>query len=266
MEFIDPEFKSMLVEQGMDTPDKVWTMTLARVDDPNRARGGWSEVGRYELPEPVNKVDTLYIKRQEDFTYRQLTNPVTRRPTLRKEYEWLQWCQARGVPSIRPLAYWDYRMQGKCRAIMITAGLSQHIPLTEVESSDYRKQTGFGERRALLRTIARVIALMHANRLQHRCLYSKHIFIRRDWRQHDHPDVRLIDLEKARSLGWLEAMFGEGIFRDLDSLNRHAKSWSRSERLYFLMQYANGDRAQARMLARELGISMQNALAREQAV
>ena len=47
------------------------------------------------------------------------------------------------------------------------------------------------------------------------------------------PDVVVIDLEKSR----IKLFPAIRALYDLATLNRHAKHWSRSRRLYFLMQY-----------------------------
>ena len=176
-------------------------------------------------------------------------------------FHWLRWCQSNGIASLRPLAYSEFIKDGARRAILITAGLDQHIPLTDIEMSEYRGQTSLRQRRILLKSIARAAAEMHAKKLQHRCLYSKHIFIPKDWQEVQKPDVRLIDLEKARELNWFETTFGEGVFRDLDSLNRHAQLWTRTERLYFLREYVDGDRDKLKQLAANLSQSMVDSMA-----
>ena len=263
MDYIDPEFKTALATHGLDDADHVWNLTLQRVDDPNRARGGWSEVGRYILAEPIMGIESLYIKRQENFTYRDWRYPLTTRPTLQREFDWLRWCQSNRILSLRPLAYSGFHVGDKQRAILITAGLDQHIPLTEIETHEHRAHTSVHQRRLLLKSIAHAVADMHTKNLQHRCLYSKHIFISRNWQQTSDPDIRMIDLEKARSLNWLVSIFGEGEFRDLDSLNRHAKLWTRSERMFFLLEYTGNDRSIMRGLYRKLGNSMKRALLKE---
>jgi hypothetical protein len=211
------------------------------------------------LPESVLGSSELYIKRQQDFTYRHWRNPWVSRPTLQREFYWLRWCQTHGIPSIKPLAYWESNVAGAQRAILITAGLSHHIPLSHIEDAQYRKKSSFSQRRLLIKGVAQVIALMHSQKLQHRCLYSKHIYIDKDWLQQPEPDIRLLDLEKARAINWIVNVTGAGVFRDLDSLNRHAQSWTRTERLYFLREYVQGDRTRLRQLYAKLAKSMDNA-------
>ena len=74
------------------------------------------------------------------------------------------------------------------------------------------------------------------HRLQHSCLYDKHLFVPRTaptTASYQEADVRFIDLEKLR----------QGISRervaahDVDQLMRHTQGWSESDRATFRSAY-----------------------------
>jgi tRNA A-37 threonylcarbamoyl transferase component Bud32 len=74
------------------------------------------------------------------------------------------------------------------------------------------------DRRALAQKVGTVIGTLHRARLQHSCLYDKHIMVRG---QGAAAEVALIDLEKLRRplLPWRAAA------HDLDQLSRHQALW-----------------------------------------
>jgi len=74
---------------------------------------------------------------------------------------------------------------------------------------------------------------MHQHRFQHTCLYPKHLFVRKN--SDGSLDARFIALEKTRRLPFRSLT----VRRDLDSLQRHAKGWSRTDRLRFYLAYRN---------------------------
>ena len=86
------------------------------------------------------------------------------------------------------------------------------------------------KKRILLASIASKLRCFHQLSLMHRALYPKHIFVAT---ANTNPKIALIDLEKAR----FSPVFWNSAFFDLAALNRHAEHWSRTQRLYFFMQY-----------------------------
>lgn len=248
MSLVTPEWQAVIDRLGLRSFETVWNLPLDMVDEPNRARGGWSEVGRVTLDHPVSGSRSLYIKRQENFTYRPLNAPWTRRPTFEREYHNLCWCLEHDVPAVKPLVFMRDTTSADYRAILITIGLDDYVPLSAVEKS---LTLSMPMRRRLIKSIASQISHMHEQGLQHACLYSKHIFVHSDMLEHGEGDIRLIDLEKGRPL----SMWNAGIFRDLDSLNRHAVGWSLRERIRFLKHYPGKDTERFRELFHKLNNS-----------
>ena len=251
MIFVDPEFKPTLEALGLGQAEEVWALDLARVDDPNRARGGWSEVVRLQLSEPVQGVETLYIKRQQDFGYREWPNIFIKRPTLQHEYQNLTWCERHGIPVAKPLAYYSFNVDSHQRAILITAGLTDYLPVSEL---DWPHEIAEENRKRLLRAVARTVFQMHREGLQHNCLYPKHVFVHKQFFDSGKDDVRLIDLEKARPIN----RWNGGIFRDLDTLNRRSVDWSEEDREYFFKQYYQWNDGKGRVLWDRLARSYLN--------
>jgi len=229
-DWVSTDWQMLLESHCLTDFESVWNRPLKRVDEPNRGRGGWSEVCRYPLDEAARVTKTLYIKRQENYSSRSRLNPFVALPTFEWEYKNLLWCQQHKVPAVEPVAF----MKNKKQAILITAGLDDYVPLSELEPA--KSFTG-EQRQAVCVQVAELVAQLHAQGLQHGSLYSKHVYVSKSLLDGETGDCRLIDLEKSRPL-----LFGKrGVFRDLDSLNRHAVGWSNGERREFLKIYLGSE-------------------------
>lgn len=219
---------------GLDA-QALWHWPGAAVEPPNRGRGGLSEVLRVDF-DGVH----AYLKRQRGHRTRTWRAPLRGEATLAREYRMLRAAARAGVPTPVPL-YFHAGHDRPRSALLLTAALD-----------------GFGApdpalptrpRAAQLRAVAGAIARLHRARIQHGSLYPKHVLARA---HEDGWDVRLIDFEKARRR-WRP---GAAALRDLDSLNRHARGWSRADRLRFLLAYrgerrlGRAGRRQWRVLAR----------------
>ena len=101
--------------------------------------------------------------------------------------------------------------------------------------TDERYAAGWADsRQTRMKVIVECAVLLH--RLHHagyvhNAMHPKHIFLRVDGL--DGVDARLIDLEKMRRKPGLSRR----TLRDLDSLNRRSRHWSRTDRLRFLKAY-----------------------------
>ena len=238
MEFIDPEWQDVLQQQGLGSFDSIWNRELQLIDRPNRARGGWSEVGCHELGTTAAGIDTLYVKRQQNFTYRDWPHVFQPRPTLYREYCNLSWCLQHAIPVARPLAYLSKKVNGNQMAVLITAGLKDYWPLSDVERWNALQEE---HRKQVLQAIALVVYRMHDGGMQHGCFYPKHIFIHEQFFTAENREICLIDLEKGRFLSW----WNGGRFRDLDTFFRRAGFLTAEERKFFFDEYyrwENGDK------------------------
>jgi hypothetical protein len=230
-DYIHPEWREALTANGFDSFEKVWPVAEdAWFERPNHARGGWSGVTRQALTLPDGKPAGIFVKRQENHVYRSWRDLFRPAPTLEREFRNCLRFLELGIPSMEPLYYAERNVGGKRRAILITRELEGYRPLDSAEFRPLR-QVGHNERKQLIESLARLIRTLHAHRFQHTCLYPKHVFVKRSLDGSE--DVRFIDLEKTR---WLPFR-SWAARRDLDSLHRHAKGWSRTDQLRLFLAY-----------------------------
>jgi len=190
----------------------------------------------------------VFIKRQENHGFRSLRHPLRGVPTVAREMGNIERYRRCGVPALEPVYYAWRRHRGRQQAILVTEELTGYRSLKEIEQDWQRR--GWPprfERLALLYTVAELVRRMHACRLQHNCLYPKHVFLRRDqggWA------ARVIDLEKTKR-PWRRSV---ARVRDLSTLSRYCAGWSRSDRLRFFLHYLGQARltSAAKRLARKV--------------
>jgi tRNA A-37 threonylcarbamoyl transferase component Bud32 len=200
-----------------DTPlpetQALWEWPGVPVEAPNTGRGGRSEVLRIELPGALG-----YLKRQRGHTTRSWRAPLRGEPTLAREVRMLRAAARAGVGTPALLTFATGPGRG---ALLLTVALEGYAPPDAALSAMAR--------RAQLRAAARALARLHGGWLQHGALYPKHLLL---GLAPDGYDVRILDFEKARRRPPPLAAR-----RDLDSLNRHAHGYSRTDRLRFLLAY-----------------------------
>lgn len=240
MEIPFADWREPLNKLGMLDFETIWNLQLDRIDEKNIARGGWSEVVRFNLQEPVLATSELYIKRQSNYGYRAFPNIFKVRPTLFREFSNLMWCIDNDVPVIKPLLFAVEKVNGESRAILITAGLTDYWSLDKIDHIAKTRE----QRLAVIQSVAEIIFDMHIKGLQHSCLYPKHVYVSNDFFSDTNRDIRLLDLEKARPI----SLFNEGIFRDLDSFMRRAVFLGAEERqIFFDAYYQWPDKGGARL-------------------
>jgi len=210
--------------------DELWQLDLRWFEPPNYSRGGWSGVARQKLS-IAGKELNVFIKRQDRHLTRTWNHWLSGIPTFQKEYANIQRLLALDIPTLEPLYYGK---QGK-KAILVTKALDDYQSLDKLKPGELTSQ----QRSALLKSLANTVRTLHDHRLQHNCLYPKHLFARettQNW------DVRLIDLEKLRWQPWRRRM----VLRDLSSLVRHAsRNWTTTDRLRFFKAYVDESRLSA---------------------
>ncbi|NJD35701.1 MAG: hypothetical protein FIA96_12870 [Betaproteobacteria bacterium] len=177
------------------------------------------------------------MKRQENhktFSWRQ---PIKGIPTFLREFRLIMLYKASGIPALEPVYFAMRTIDGGHRAILMTEELSGFASMESHVQAWL--QNGFpprGDRRKYLEAVAELSGRIHESKIQHNCYYPKHIFARMN--PDGRVEARVIDLEKSRRrpLSLLCTL------RDIDTLNRHAPEWSRSDRLLFLKSYLRIDR------------------------
>ena len=202
--------------------DSLWNKKLRWFEEPNTTRGGWSGVAKTTL-DVDGQALSVFIKRQDKHLTRTWLHWLSGLPTFQKEYANIRRLQALGIPTLEPVYF---GVQGT-KAILVTKALDDFVSLDKLDKDALSP----AQIQQLLTAIAEVIRAMHQHRLQHNCLYPKHIFVSQTahgW------NVRLIDLEKLRRCLRRET----AQLRDLSSLIRHSYShWSLTERMRFFKSY-----------------------------
>lgn len=243
MVYIADRWHEELRKIGLDTFETLWQLNIPRVDEPNIARGGWSEVCRYELPSTVQQINALYIKRQENFTTFSWRSPLSGDATFKREFNNLLFCREQGIPVVSPVFFAEEKDKRQYRAILVTASLDD---MCSLDKSASIKNLEPGQRRALIRVIAQAVKQLHQLGYQHGCLYPKHIYYR--FGADGRPEIRFIDLEKLARNAWYKG----GIYRDLDTLFRRSYDFSTRDKLCFLQAYAGRDRRLIRKIIQKL--------------
>lgn len=115
---------------------------------------------RYHYPKPLARLRTL----------------IVRRDRARREYDRLRELERRGLPVVRAMASGRRRRWGMLRScLLITEGFEGGESLEQVTLGLKGKA---GERRELIRAVARAVATMHAAGVVHGQLFRRNVLIR----------------------------------------------------------------------------------------
>lgn len=233
----EPAFAALLQHAGLHDFDACWRAQLATVEPGNEGRGGWSTVGRLIVSAPDGSRLGLYIKRQQDHVYRSWRHPWRGRPTGEREMRTLRRCRELGIPTAEPVLYAQRRQGGHLQGVLVIRELAGYRALDDL-LGDWRSggPPPRARRLRLLQLLAGQVRVLHGARLEHNCLYPKHLMVRTAWLAgdgHDATALALIDLEKCKRRWWRSTC----TLRDLDTLNRRSAGWSRTDRRRFLGWY-----------------------------
>lgn len=234
-------WKQLAQDNSLDSFDAIWALDIGWFEEPNQRRGGWSGVSQAELVLADGGRSGVFIKRQQNHRKRTLAHPFSGVLTFRREFHNLGWLQTCGVPTLEVLYFAERETGGKRQAILVTRELSGYRSLEQC-LQDWQ-QAGWPDRVAwhrFVRHLAGVVRLMHQQRIQHNCLFPKHVFLANISTE---PDIRLIDLEKAKHVFCPQ----QAMMRDLDSFNRRTVGVSRTDRLRFLLAYHGKPRVDRRV-------------------
>lgn len=236
-DFAHEHWLPILAHNGLAGFAALWDIDIPWFEPPNQRRGGWSGVSRLELKLPAGGTCTVFLKRQENHKTFSWRHPIVGIPTFLREFELIRHYRTCGIATLEPVFFGMRTSATGHRAILATAELAGFNSLaTHARIWQQQGIPSVSARRRILNAVASLARSIHAARIQHNCFYPKHVFIRQA------PDgaveARVIDLEKSRRrpFAFLCAQ------RDLDTLNRHAPEWSRSERLRFLKAYLRSER------------------------
>lgn len=187
-----------------------WNAAGEWVEQPNERRRGWSGMLRVR-----HRGELVYVKRQRNHLCRTLHHPLGW-PTASREWFYLKRLKDLGVGAPMPLFHATVRSGDGVESLLVTEELRGFQPLSA------QTDLNWAQRGVLAREVGRALGTLHRARLQHSCLYDKHIMVR--WHGNT-PEVALIDLEKMRSRLSRHA----AARHDLDQLSRHQDVWSGNE-------------------------------------
>ncbi|MGB5440844.1 MAG: lipopolysaccharide kinase InaA family protein [Gammaproteobacteria bacterium] len=240
-EYKTSDWEQLAASNKLDSFDTIWALDIGWFEAPNQRRGGWSGVSQTALESADGRQAAVFIKRQQDHFARTPAHPLAGVLTFRREFHNLSLLHACGVPTLEVLYFAERKLDGKRQSILVSRALSGYRSLDVCLQS--WQQTGWPSRVAwhrLLQRLAGFTRLMHRNRIQHNCLFPKHVFLSDI---EAGPDIRLIDLEKAKRVLSVE----RAMLRDLDTLNRRTLGVTRTDRLRFLLAYYGQPRVDQRV-------------------
>ncbi|MFO7667027.1 MAG: lipopolysaccharide kinase InaA family protein [Desulfobacterales bacterium] len=220
--------RDILLHNSIGSFEELWKIKSDFIENPNYRRGGWSGIILHGIQLQNGQPLKIVIKRQENHTFRSFLHPLRGAPTLFREYNNICRLEKYGIPTLKPLYYGERRAGGNIRAVLVIRFLEEYRNLDEVF-----KEAGENEVSGLnyiIDAVAGMTAKVHSRRLQHSCLYGKHVFVKTE--KEAPPDVRLIDLEKMH---YGLSRFSVAI-HDLSSLFRHSR-WSEEVWNLFIQSY-----------------------------
>lgn len=230
-DYVDENWKALLQTDDLLDFDRLWQLDIGWFEPPNRRRGGWSGVSQTSLQQLQGAPIGIFIKRQENHIYKSPRHPIRGELTFTREFHNLLRYKKYNIPTLNLIYHAERHFSKDRRAILITAELSGFVSLQDLVASwQVGTVPSRQQKLAIIHAVARVVQKLHHHRMQHNCLYPKHIFVKQ---QQNDIDVRLIDLEKTKQR-WRRM---SACLRDLDTLNRHSPQWSRIDRLRFLLAY-----------------------------
>ncbi len=198
-----------------------WRLAGEWVEPPNERRNGWSGMLRTR-----HEGRTVYVKRQRNHLCRSLRHPFGW-PTASREWYFLYTLRALGVRVPAPLFHATRQGDGAVESLLVTEELTGFAPLSA------QHELSADRRRRLAVQVGAALAPMHRARLQHSCLYDKHIMVR--WSD-DGAEIALLDLEKMRRRLSRRA----AARHDLDQLCRHQRLWPQDEWHLLVASHAAG--------------------------
>lgn len=227
-EHLASDWAGWLQRNGLDSFEAWWNLPLTPVDDGNFDGDGWSTVSFFS-----KDGKSVYVKRQSSYLCRNFASPLFAVPTAKAEQTKISWYARSGIPALSTV-YFGWRKLGtKKQAILVTEALSGFASLDEFYAVP--QAISRAEKVALVRAIGTAVRRLHSAGMLHHNLYPKHIFVKQiegGWQ------IRFIDLETSRPhFGFVPLKL-----RDLETLNRRAKWWSKTDRLRFLLAYQNATR------------------------
>lgn len=229
--FISAKYAQLLHKNQLDTFEKVWTRKVDWFEEPNERRGGWSGVGRITLQQEDGSEIGAYLKRQDNHCRTSFLHPIKGVPTFQREFEMMHYLEQCDVAAPEVMLF-GRNPNGDLKTTLMTKELAGFVPLEELTDKLFtHNRPALAVQRPIIKAVAQLAKRLHAAKVQHRSFYPKHLFV--NMTDVNAPEAAVIDLEKSR-INYIAIM---RTLIDLAVLNRHAKHWSKSRRMYFYLQY-----------------------------
>lgn len=231
MEYCDPHWANIFESNHLGNFDAWWDLDLPTIDSGNFGRGGRSVVSRHVIRMPDGKKQTIYIKKQQNYTCSSWKSPFTGIPTFEREYINWKHLNRLGIGTY-DLAYFAKRYQGKnVQAVLVSIELPAIDLVEYTENKVYRDAPGvFKQRRQIIFNTARMLKKMHDAGLKHGHLSPKHVFV---GGLPNHMRMYLIDMELMHKIWWRYF----AMLNDLSRFAKRMKEWKQTERMRFLLDY-----------------------------
>lgn len=229
--YINPNWQQILTDNQINSFEALWTLDIPAIDEGNQGRGqnGWSQVCIHNLTTASGETRRIVIKRQSNYRSRTVRHPIRGISTFIKEYNFIQRYEKLEIPALKTV-YCATRHQGtETQVILITEYLSDYLPLSAIQES-WSEKDSWRQRAVIVQSVAQLISKLHRQKLEHRCLYPKHIFVKMNRQS---TQACLIDLETTR---WKPLGY-EFPSRDLSTLARRSNNVTNRDRILFLRHY-----------------------------
>jgi len=229
--YISAKHAQLLQKNQLDTFEKVWDFKVNWFEEPNERRGGWSGVGRITLAQDDGSSIGAFLKKQDKHCRTSFLHPIKGVPTFQREFEMMQYLASKNIRAPEVLLF-GRNPQGDLKTTLMTRELQGFQSLESLTEALFANATpSLATQRSLAKALAQFARQLHDAKIQHRSFYPKHLFVNAS--NIKAPEVAVIDLEKSR-VNMLPAL---RTLIDLAVLNRHAKYWSKTTRMYFFLRY-----------------------------
>jgi hypothetical protein len=237
IDFTSPQYEMFLAENNLLSFDDLWSRDEKWFEPRNigKSESSWSGVVRIDT---AGK--SFFLKRQENYFTLSPRYPF-KISVVEDEYRNIATFTECEVPSLEVVACKVRLKGGKRQALIMTAALDGYVDLDSVSRDLPRSGLSVKAKRHMLKSLAQLIKLSHSNGLFHGNLYPNHLFI--DQKMMSGPLTsdsilcRFIDMERAGKAFPRKRKQ----LRDIETLDRRTPNWSKSDRLYFLLNYLNVD-------------------------
>ena len=244
-EYFSPKWQTYLEEKGFSTFKSFWERDDDWFEPPNkgRSKNGWSGVCKIDIDG-----NTFFLKKQENFYAYSIKHPFGI-SVAEREFKNLKMFNDLNVPSMHVFYFGVRKEAGKLQGIIITEDLNKYMSLQEVREMWNKNKPSLSHKRKLLEECALFLRNAHKKGVMHCSLYPKHIFVDKSFatenKIENEPVCRFIDMEKAIKASW----GSKKQLRDLDTLSRRSLSWTKQDRLYFLLCYLQKEKVDTEVRA-----------------